>query len=67
MSEIPSSKTGLWFLLEGMSVLVLEDIISSTNVFQLLQLGHFPNHFGEEWPQLWQKKELFNLPMKNLY
>src|SRR5437868_1705564 len=29
---------------------------SSTNVFQLLQFGHLPNHLALSYPQAWQKK-----------
>ena len=30
-------------------------IISSTKVFHSLHCGHFPSHFGDCVPQLWQK------------
>jgi len=33
---------------------------SSIMVFQALHEGHLPNHFGDSYPQSWQKKADFD-------
>jgi len=37
---------------------------SSVNVFHSLQEGHLPAHFVDSYPQLLQKKAVFDLPIK---
>jgi hypothetical protein len=37
---------------------------SSIIVFQALHDGHLPNHFGDSYPQSWQKKADFDFDTK---